>query len=149
MIKAGELVSVRAFPYFGPEEISVLLPVLSSVAVRKSEVLFRAGDAADGVFFLEKGRLAVLKRTGFNDRTQVVALLEPGAIVGEGGAIGEGMRTATVIAIDDSILYFLNRLHFDFLEEREPQFLLKLIKRLLFVSNLRLQKCSERLAHVL
>jgi CRP/FNR family cyclic AMP-dependent transcriptional regulator len=145
----AEAIPVQAFAHFRADEISWLLPVVVPVAVRKGEALFRAGDTADGVFFLEKGRLAVLQRTGFDDRTQVVALLEPGASVGEGGATGLGQRTVTIIAIEDSQLYLLKRESLDALGEKQPQVLLTLLKRLLFISNLRLQKCSERLAHVL
>jgi len=144
-----DLISVQAFPFLSSDEISRLLPAVHPISVQKGGELFHAGDAADGVFFLEKGRLAVLQRTGFNDRTQVIALLEPGAPVGEGGGAGGSLRSATIIAIEDSVLYHLDCNNLVILGDQEPQILMKLLKRLLFVSNLRLQKCSERLAHVL
>ena len=96
------------------------------------------------MFFLENGRLAVLKETGFNHRTQVVALLEPGASVGEGGALGDSFRSATIMAIEESLLFFLSRATLVSLAEKDPQILIRLLKRLLYTTNLRLQKSSER-----
>lgn len=140
---------VAAFPFLSAEELSELLPAMKSVAVDKGGELFHVGDAADGVYFLETGRLAVLKATGFNDRTQVVALLEPGASVGEGGALKGSSRTATIVAIEESRLCRLGRDSLEAFGEKNPSLLIKLLERLLYVANLRLQKSSERLAHIL
>lgn len=145
----GDNVTPQAFRCFTSDEALGLLAVATSMLVQKGDALFHAGDVSDGVFFLEKGRLAVLQGTGFNDRTQVVALLEPGSAVGEGGAVGKSLRTATVVAIEDALLYYLNSQGLESLGERNPLVFIKLVKRLLFVANLRLQKCSERLAHIL
>ncbi len=140
---------IAAFPFLTAEEMSELLPGMAYVVVDKGGELFHTGDAADGVFFLETGRLAVLKATGFNDRTQVVALLEPGASVGEGGALKSFSRTATIVAIEESHLCHLRREILETLGKKNPSLLIKILERLLYVANLRLQKSSERLAHIL
>jgi CRP-like cAMP-binding protein len=145
----GDKIPVTAFHFLSSEESTGLLPSMTQVVVQKGGFLFRSGDVAEGVFFLENGRLAVLKETGFNHRTQVVALLEPGASVGEGGALGDSYRSATIMAIEESLLFFLSRATFVSLAEKDPQILIRLLKRLLYTTNLRLQKSSERLAHIL
>jgi CRP/FNR family transcriptional regulator, cyclic AMP receptor protein len=145
----GDEIPVSAFHFLSSEESAGLLPAIKQVIVKKGEALFRTGDVAEGVFFLEKGRLAVLKETGFNHRTQVVALLEPGASVGEGGVLGDSSRSATIMAIEESILFYLDRRFFVALGEKDPQILIRILKRLLYTTNLRLQKSSERLAHIL
>ena len=146
---SGDTTPVQAFSFLNAEERAVLSAAATQMFLGKGEALFHAGDTAEGVFFLEKGRLAVLKETGFNERTQVVAILEPGASVGEGGALGGVLRTATVIAIEESSLYYLHHGNMAALGEQNPQILIRIFKRLLYVSNLRLQKSSERLAHIL
>jgi CRP-like cAMP-binding protein len=149
MAGRGDEIPADAFHFLSFEESAGLLPAMTQVIVKKGEVLFRAGDIADEVFFLEKGRLAVLKETGFNRRTQVVALLEAGASVGEGGALGNSTRSATIMAIDESLLFCLSRGTLAALSEKNPQILIRILKRLLYTTNLRLQKSSERLAHIL
>ena len=147
MAEAGEKVPVHALSFLNAEEQTRL--TATPVFLQKGEMLFRAGDSADGVFFLEKGRLAVLKETGFNERTQVVALLDPGASAGEGGALGGAFRTATVLAVEESVLYCLDSRSLAALGEQDPEILISILKRLLYTSNVRLQKSSERLAHIL
>ena len=146
---SGSTTPAQAFSFLNAEDQARLVAAATPFSLEKGEVLFHAGDAAEGVFFLEIGRLAVLKETGFNEKTQVVALLEPGASVGEGGAIGGLLRTATVIAIEESLLYCLQHRDLAALGEQDPQILIRIFKRLLYVSSLRLQKSSERLAHIL
>lgn len=149
MAGPGEEIPVTAFHFLSSEESAGLLPVMTQVVLKKGDVLFRTGDVAEGVFFLEKGRLAVLKETGFNCRTQVVALLESGASIGEGGVLGDSLRSATIMAIEDSLLFYLSRGILVALAEKDPQILIRILKRLLYTTNLRLQKSSERLAHIL
>jgi CRP/FNR family transcriptional regulator, cyclic AMP receptor protein len=149
MTGRGDETPQNAFRFLHSEELAGLLPSTKQVTLRKGDILFRVGDVADSVFFLEKGRLAVMKETGFNKRTQVVALLEPGASVGEGGVLDNSLRTATITAIEESLLYCLSGKKLADLAKQDPQLLIRLLKRLLYVANLRLQKSSERLAHIL
>ena len=149
MAERGDEIPVTAFHFLNSEESAGILSATTQVVLKKGEVLFRTGDVAEGVFFIEKGRLAVLKETGFNHRTQVVALLEPGASVGEGGVLGYAPRSATIIAVDESVLFCLNRGILATLAEKDPHILIRILERLLYTTNLRLQKSSERLAHIL
>jgi len=139
----------NAFQFLTSDEYVQLRPFISPRVLEKGKELFHAGELAENIFFLETGMLAVLKETGFNDRTQVVALLEPGASVGEGGLLDNFFRSATIVAIEESLLYCFERQGLKALEEKNPFLLLKIIKRLLYAVNMRLQKSSERLAHIL
>ncbi len=149
MIESGDGIPQQAFRFLTSDERTQVLAIATPVILEKGKELFHNGDAAESIYFLETGKLAVLQETGFNDRTQVVALLQPGASVGEGGSLDDSLRTATIIAIEDSLLYCLKRRSLNSLGEGNPSLLLKIIKRLLYAANLRLHKCSERLAHIL
>jgi len=126
-----------------------LISYLKEVKASRGEYLFRPGDVADGVFFLKSGKVGVQTSTGFEDKQQVVALLDPGAAVGEKGLTARGPREMTVVAIEDCVLYSLGADAFTKLEKSNPGLALKILKKLLNVSALRLQASSERLAHVL
>jgi CRP-like cAMP-binding protein len=115
----------------------------------EGEKLFSAGDQADSIFFILEGRFAVHKSTGIRDKTQVVALLDAGTIAGESAVSGEFLRGATVLAVENSLVAQLSRQELSALEETVPGAYIYLMKKILRISSLRLQKSSERLALVL
>jgi CRP/FNR family cyclic AMP-dependent transcriptional regulator len=61
-------------------------------------VLFAQGDPAESVIYVQQGsvKLSVLSRAG---REAVVAMLGPGAFVGEGALAGQTIRIATARAV--------------------------------------------------
>jgi CRP-like cAMP-binding protein len=91
----------------------------------------------------------VQNKTGFGEKMQVVALLDPGAPVGEKGLLGPRPRGATLVAVKDSKLLTLSGDAFDILADKSPVLAIKLLKFLLNRVSLRLEKSSERLTHVL
>lgn len=131
------------------DEQKKVLPYLQEVHLAKGKSLFRPGDESDGVFFLEKGQLGVQTKTGFEDKKQVVALLDPDAPIGEKGVAENGKRGMTVIAIENAKLFHLNSNDFGKIERSDPIIAIKVLKKLLLISSLRLQSSSDRLAHVL
>ena len=71
-------------------------------------VLFAAGDTGDGCYRLDKGLLKVMvTSTGGEER--IVAILGPGAVVGELAMIDRMRRSASVVALRDSALRFVSR----------------------------------------
>src|SRR5690348_6113536 len=60
----------------------------SSAALRPKEVVFRQGDAADAVYYIEAGKIqiTVVSEQG---KEGVIAMLEPGEFFGEGCIAGQ------------------------------------------------------------
>jgi len=135
--------------HFSEEENNLLNTYMTHISLSRGETLFQPGEDADGVFFLERGRLGVQTKTGFEDRQQIVALLDPGAAVGERGLAFSGKRGMTVFAIEDSVVFYLSAGDFKTIEKAHPAMAVKMLKKLLGTTSLRLQANSERLAHVL
>jgi CRP/FNR family transcriptional regulator, cyclic AMP receptor protein len=69
----------------------------------RNQSIFLQGDAADSVFYLQKGRvkLTVLSEQG---KEAVVAILEPGQFFGEGCLNGHPLRLATTTAMEDCLI---------------------------------------------
>jgi CRP-like cAMP-binding protein len=130
-------------------EAEALLAVMKKVSYGAGVELFQKGDPAESLYFIVSGRIAVQNKTGFGKRSQVVALLDPGAPVGEKGLLGGGHRGATLTAVKDSELLALTHESFDKLVDDDPALAIKLLKWLLNRVSLRLEKNSERLVHVL
>jgi CRP-like cAMP-binding protein len=71
-----------------------------SANIARRNVVFAQGDAADAVFYIQKGRvkLTVVSEQG---KEAVIAILGPGHFFGEGCLNGHALRIATTTAMDD------------------------------------------------
>jgi CRP/FNR family transcriptional regulator, cyclic AMP receptor protein len=139
----------ECFSFLKEQEAHVLLGVMQSLEIKAGTTLYKSGDPADCLYVLERGRIAVQKQTGFGDRMQVVALLDPGAPLGEIGVLEGQVRGATLVAVADSRLLLLSRRAFLEIAASTPTLAVKILSWLLGRLAVRLQKSSERLAHVL
>jgi zinc transporter ZupT len=77
--------------------------------LKAGEVLFRAGDAADALYIVEKGRVAVHAPAPADPAAlgQKVAELSHGETFGEMAILSRGPRTATVVAVADTKLLLI------------------------------------------
>jgi CRP/FNR family transcriptional regulator, cyclic AMP receptor protein len=68
------------------------------VKYRRDQPIFRQGEAADAVFYIQKGKvqITVLSKQG---REGVIAILEPGEFFGEGCLAGQPLHMATASAM--------------------------------------------------
>src|SRR4029434_5776203 len=72
------------------------------------QVLFAAGDAGDGCYLLDRGLLKVTV-TSSQGEERTIAILGPGAVVGELSMIDERPRSASVVALRDCLVRFTSR----------------------------------------
>jgi CRP/FNR family transcriptional regulator, cyclic AMP receptor protein len=70
---------------------------------RMDKIVFRQGDPADAVFYIQKGKikLVVVSERG---KEAVVGILEPGHFFGEGCLNGHPLRVTTATAIEQSLI---------------------------------------------
>ena len=68
---------------------------------REGEVIFSQGDAADALFYIQKGKVKVTTLSS-HGKEAVVAILGPGDFFGEGCLAGQPLRISTVAAMADS-----------------------------------------------
>jgi CRP-like cAMP-binding protein len=75
----------------------------SILEFQKNQNVFEQGDAADMVFYIQKGRvkLTVLSEQG---KEAVVAILEPGQFFGEGCMNGHALRISTTTAMEHCVI---------------------------------------------
>jgi CRP/FNR family cyclic AMP-dependent transcriptional regulator len=77
-------------------------------SLKAGEVLFAAGDTGDGCYLLDLGLLKVTVTAPWGEE-RTIAILGPGAVVGELSMIDGGPRSASVIALRDCMLRFTSR----------------------------------------
>jgi CRP/FNR family cyclic AMP-dependent transcriptional regulator len=92
----------------------------TSHKLKAGDLLFEAGDLGNGCYRLDKGKLKVILRSR-HGAERIVALLTPGAIVGDLSMIDGLPRSASVIAVSDCELCFVSRAAFRECAERLPE----------------------------
>jgi CRP-like cAMP-binding protein len=124
--------------------------------IRKRQLIFSQGDAADAVFYLQEGRvrLSVVSQQG---KEAVIAMLEPGGFLGEGCLAGQLVCMATATAVESSTLVRIDRQAMTRVLHEEPAFS-ELFLGYLLSRNIRIQEdlvdqlfnsSEKRLARVL
>jgi CRP-like cAMP-binding protein len=84
------------------------------------EVLFLAGDPGDGFYRLDEGLLKVSIASA-SGAERILAILGPGAIVGDLAIIDGLPRSASVSALRDCKLHFVSRMSFETFARKEPE----------------------------
>jgi len=103
-----------------PESLSAqLFAHAKLVELAADEVLFLAGDPGDGCYRVEQGLLKVsmIAATGAE---RILAIVGPGAIVGELSTIDGLPRSASVAAVRDSQPTFVSRAGFQAFADSHP-----------------------------
>jgi CRP-like cAMP-binding protein len=124
--------------------------------VRKRQLIFSQGDAAEAVFYVQAGqvKLSVVSQQG---KEAVIAMLEPGSFLGEGCLAGQLVCMATATAVESSTLVRIDRQAMTRVLHEEPAFS-ELFLGYLLSRNIRIQEdlvdqlfnsSEKRLARVL
>ena len=97
---------------------------------RKNQVVYRQGDPADSVFYIQTGKakVTVLSEQG---KEAVVAVLGPGEFFGEGCLGGQVLRLATVAALTSSAITRIPKAEIVGVIHNEPAFAELFISHLL------------------
>jgi CRP-like cAMP-binding protein len=87
----------------------------------KNQKIFGQGDAADAVFFIQKGKvkITVLSEHG---KEAVVAILSEGQFFGEGCLLGADVRTTTSQTMEASVITSITKSAMLAMLTREPKF---------------------------
>jgi CRP/FNR family cyclic AMP-dependent transcriptional regulator len=91
-----------------------------TVPLARNKTLFLAGDPCDGCYRIVDGLLKVTAAAP-SQRERILAILGPGALVGELSMIDGAPRSATVSAIRDSRLAFVPRAAFETFAKANPE----------------------------
>lgn len=87
--------------------------------LKADQTLFVAGDPGDGCYRIEQGLLKV-NVVSPSGSERILAILGPGALVGELAMIDAQPRSASVAAVRDSELSFISRASFDAVADANP-----------------------------
>lgn len=126
MTDAGATVNV--LEGLSPDEVQRLVAACQETSHAAGEVIFSEGDEGDVLYIVRSGRVRIAKAIGLDvDRT--LTILGVGGVFGELVIVGEGLRSATVMALEPTRVLAMSRETFVRLTEEAPALGLKVMGR--------------------
>src|SRR5579872_2737927 len=89
--------------------------------LERNQVVFSQGDAADTVFYIQKGRIKVLV-VSEQGKEAVVGILEAGQFFGEGCLNGHSLRISTTAAMEECVITSITKAAMHAVLKDEPRF---------------------------
>ena len=115
------------------------------IEVEASEIIVRAGDAADSMHFILDGRVGIMVQAD-QGRTTRVRSLGRCTTIGEMGLVSRSPRSATIQAEVASILYILSAQQFEAIKTEDPALGQKLLTYFVAVMAERLNFANRTIA---
>lgn len=99
-----------------PHTLQAIADHLEPRKVAVGQVLYRAGDAASGLFLIESGRIEIQPETGDGDREEAGS----GRLLGALALLTNKPQTATAIAREEALVWALSTDDFHAIASRQP-----------------------------
>lgn len=125
-----------------------LMSYLKPVKIEAGTYLFRQGDAFDGLYFLEFGRLSVVLELPEGKTRRICSYTGVHAI-GELGLYQQVPRTASVIADQPCSLHFLSMAAFEQIEAQDPQLAANFHRFIVSLLAARLKEQDQKVTNLL
>ena len=107
---------------FDPQQFLAKVGVGKTISTyRKDQVIFSQGEAADTIFYIQKGRTKVVVLSD-HGKEAVVGILESGQFFGEGCLNGHELRIATTTAMEECLITAITKSAMIAVLHGEPRF---------------------------
>ena len=123
------LESSRLFRQIKAAELAAVCQAAQEQSFRAGQEIFKEGDAGDGVYVVKDGLVELSAAVGQNSR-QVFSQVAPGEMFGEMAVIDDKPRSASALAKQDTVVYFISRDDLLKLIERSPSLALGLLREI-------------------
>jgi len=101
---------------------------------RKDQTIFAQGDAADTIFYLQKGKVKIVVISD-QGKEAVVGIIEPDQFFGEGCLNGQSVRIATATAMEECLITAITKTAMMAVLQRQPKFSQLFVAHLLTRNN--------------
>lgn len=110
----------RVLNVLSDEELGRLIPLLTERQFGPRQVLFTAGDPAERVYLILKGRVKIYQ-VAENGKEIILDVVGKGGVVGDMAIVEDGERTACAQAIDDTMAVSISWEDFAHLLQQSPR----------------------------
>lgn len=131
---------MAVFRDLGPDEVDLLDRVTHQVTVGTGQVVYRQGDRAERLFLLQAGRVRLSRLSPAGKELSFV-ILGPGNFFGEMPLVGETMRNAQAVAMDDCSLCVMSQDDIERMIQGKPHVALRILEAI----SARLAQAEARL----
>ena len=136
------LQSNALFGGFSDRDLELVIPLLAKEVFVGGENIVSEGELGDRLYFIERGRVEVLKRVGKEDR--LITTLESGDSFGEMELIDVQARSATVRATEAVVALTLRNVDMFRLYKQNLDVFARLLLNVAREISRRLRKMDER-----
>ena len=118
-MNVGVLRKLPLFEGLSETDLEWLAAQAQQVSVRAGEFLIREGDPGDSAYVVIEGEFEIIKRS--DQRDIVIALREPGAVIGEMALLDRAPRSASVRSVTESrLLQISDAVFYELIERSTP-----------------------------
>ena len=127
LLQTSDLKKFCCFSKLSDQSIDMLSHKFTMVTFPKGTEVLKEGDPANEFYFVRQGRLEVTKNTKHG--LAKMSVISSGQGFGEVPLLTNSLRSASVRALTDVVLYHLSKPDFEQLMDQEPAFKNVLLKR--------------------
>lgn len=124
------MVSIEDNKLFGglaPTELELLRAQTREISFAPEQVIFKEGDAGDGVYFVKEGLVQIASAGGYGD-LKILSRIRAGEVFGEMAVLDNQPRSASATAEGPTTVYFISRSGLEQLLERAPHLATALVR---------------------
>lgn len=123
------LESNKLFSDLSPEDLKKLRAATRELNFAPNEIIFKEGDAGNGIYFVKDGLVQIQAAVGHGD-LKVLSKIPPGELFGEMAVLDNQPRSATALAEEPTTVFFLGRKELDDLLDRTPRLASALVREI-------------------
>jgi CRP/FNR family cyclic AMP-dependent transcriptional regulator len=135
--------TVPLFESLDEKAAAKVCELLDTIECQASQMLFRAGDAGDAMYLIERGKVQISMKSSDGEEL-ILAVLGRGEFFGEMALIDGKPRSANATVVEASRLVVLSRQHFLSFLSSSPNVALEMLTAL----TRRLRRTDELLKHL-
>ena len=135
--------TVPLFESLDEKAAAKVCELLDTIECQASQMLFRAGDAGDAMYLIERGKVQISMKSSDGEEL-ILAVLGRGEFFGEMALIDGKPRSANATVVEASRLVVLSRQHFLSFLSSSPNVALEMLTSL----TRRLRRTDELLKHL-
>jgi signal transduction histidine kinase len=117
----------KLFKGLAPSELELLRAATREMAFAADQLIFKEGDAGDGIYVVKDGMVQISAGVGYGD-LKVLTRIRPGELFGEMAVLDNQPRSASATAEGPTAVYFINRTEWEQLLERAPRLAASLVR---------------------
>ena len=110
-----------------PADLERLRKVTREISYEPTQIIFKEGDAGDGIFFVKSGMVQISAVAGYGD-SKVLTRIPPGELFGEMAVFDHQPRSASAVAEEATSVYFIERTEFEDLLNKIPHLSASLVR---------------------